>query len=205
MKKRGIVLFALILGLYWLPRESVSGSNLMPALAVQETLPSEGWRVCADLGLGTAPGAPGETQLFEICQGDGWTIRAYCLDPGMPIPPVGDFCTLMNGDTFWCGDEVQELRLYQVIGTPLPPSLTPTLTPTHTPTVISMPAATGQPGLPQPFATGTPETETPTATIYVRPAAGGPTNVGFFSGMGILALVLITTGMLGLLNWLNRS
>lgn len=176
---------------------AVGGSNYQSAMAAplpQVSLPGEGWQVCADLGLGELPGGGGQTQHFEVCQGGGWMVRAYCLDPGMPVPPVGAPCSLMNGDTFWCGDGTQELRLYQVIATPAP-TVTPSLIPTQT--------ATATPPIP----TVLPIEDTPTLTptVYYRPVAGGPGNLPGIAALGGIALFLVAAGTGGLFRWYRAT
>ena len=170
----------------------------------QQILPPEGWQLCQDLGIVTIPGF-GETQLFQMCQGEGWEVQAYCLDPGMPIPQVGAFCSLINGDTFWCGDGIQQLQLYQIIETPVAGTATSTSTPTPmltstptlTPTLTPSPTATGQ----QP----TPGPDTPVPTLPFRPTPGGPGNGNIFLILGSLATGLILTGAAGLGKWLNLT
>lgn len=177
---------------------SVAGTSTfnsaIAAPLTQESLPGEGWQVCADLGLGELPGGGGLTQHFEVCQGGGWIVRAYCLDPGMPIPPIGASCSLMNGDTFWCGDGIQELRLSQILATPSPtitPSLVPTLIATSTPPVQTI--------LP------VEDTPTLTPTLYFRPVAGGPGNLPGIAAIGGLAGLLMAVGAGGLFHWYRKS
>ncbi len=54
------------------------------------------------------------------------TRKAYCLDPGMTIPPVGTQCILKPNGDFDCGGQYQRFR-------ELPNEATPTPTPTPTP------------------------------------------------------------------------
>ena len=164
----------------------------------QQVLPPEGWQLCQDLGIVTIPGF-GETQLFQMCQGEGWEVQAYCLDPGMPIPPVGQICSLINGNTFWCGDGIQQLQLYQIIETPVPSTSTPT--PTLTPTLTSTPSPTATSQQP----TTVPGPDTPVPTLPSRPTPGGPGNGTVFLFLGSLAAGLILAGAAGLGKWLNLT
>ncbi len=56
---------------------------------------------------------------------DDLEIKAYCLDPGLPIPPPGTKCTLDATNTFQCG-------IFQRFK-PMPEEPTPTPTPTPEP------------------------------------------------------------------------
>lgn len=112
----------------------------MPATAsplAQENLPTYGWVVAEDLDVGEIPGLP-TAQRFRMRHQDSWELLAYCLEPSIDPPPEGTTCQLIDEDTFWCGDGLQHLRMYQILQTPPPPSPTlthtPTSTPTHTPT-----------------------------------------------------------------------
>ncbi|HEY9121800.1 MAG TPA: hypothetical protein VIM80_02280, partial [Brevefilum sp.] len=75
---------------------------------------------------------------------------------------VGAVCDLVEGDTFWCGDEYQLLRRYKILQMP-PPAQTSTSTSVPTQASTSTPTAT---------LTNTP-TFTPTATNTSTPT---PTN-----------------------------
>ena len=210
MKIINLLLLLLLFASFTLPSASAVASP--PA---QQVLPPEGWQLCQDLGVVPIPGV-GDAQLFEMCQGEGWTVRAYCLDPGMPIPQVGEFCSLLNGDTFWCGDGIQQLRLYQILETPVPETPFPTMTPTSTSTITSTststptasPTSTSTPTpTPSPTIQGgspTPRPDTPVPTVYYRPSAGGPGNSAVFTLLGGLALGLILAGAGGLGFWLKR-
>ncbi|MBN1371685.1 MAG: hypothetical protein JW987_07065 [Anaerolineaceae bacterium] len=175
-------------GLFFLLRPVPSGKSATPKQAI---LPSEGWVVCADLGIGSPPGAPGNVQLMLLCAGNDWEVRAFCLEPAEPAPPLGAGCSLVGGNTFWCGEQYQLLQLYQIQQTPAPtatPTRTPTATNTPLPTNTPVPSATPVPSvtpLPsltpqqpaatvQPSATPAPDTQ---PTVFVRPSAGGPGNL----------------------------
>jgi len=124
--------------------------------------PPYGWEVTEDLGVGDVPGGP-TAQRFVVEHDNGWEVLAYCLEPDEPPPPIGAVCDLVEGDTFWCGDEYQLLRRYKIVQTPPPPAQTNTATSAATQISTSTPTAT---------ATNTP-TFTPTATNTSTPT---PTN-----------------------------
>lgn len=63
------------------------------------------------------------TALFAA---EGLIIKAYCLDPGLPTPPIGSVCRLDVNGIFQCGGILQRFR-------PIPEKPTPTPTPTPTP------------------------------------------------------------------------
>ncbi len=145
----------------------------LPALG-QAELPIYGWTVCGDAGIGPVPGV-GNVQRVDLCQGSGWEVRAYCLDPGKPVPAVGTVCSMVNSTDFWCGDSVQQLREFQILQTPAPPTPAPSATP-----ITPQPSLTPQP----PTATSAPPTPnapapsaTPQPTLFVRPRPGGPGNL----------------------------
>jgi hypothetical protein len=158
-------------------------------------MPIDGWVICEDLGIGEVPGHT-PAQRFRLCNGDSWELLAYCLNQSLPAPPEGTVCERINEDTFWCGDEYQPIRIYEIqptstavptetatrTATPAPtkthtPTHTLTHTPTHTPTHTSTHTPTNTP-------THTP-THTPTLTItpsptYTptrRPRMGGHSNL----------------------------
>jgi hypothetical protein len=111
-------------------------------------LPQHGWYICEDLGMGFLPGMPEERQLFTLCHNQGWELTAYCLDPGYPPPNEDRFCSMLSQDVFWCGDDVQELRIIEQQQTPTDPPFdpdtpTPTVTRTHTPTSTATRLQTG--------------------------------------------------------------
>ena len=55
-------------------------SSAFASPPAQQVLPPEGWQLCQDLGMVNIPGI-GDRQLFQMCQGEGWEVQAYCLDP----------------------------------------------------------------------------------------------------------------------------
>jgi len=121
--------------------------HTMPVTAAplaQDNLPTYGWVVAEDLEVGEVPGLP-PAQRFRMRHQDSWELLAYCVDPSIEAPPEGTNCQLIDEDTFWCGDGLQHLRLYQVLQTPPPPSPTATLTPTFTPTPTQTPTSTQTP------------------------------------------------------------
>jgi hypothetical protein len=120
--------------------EPVAGA--LAAASRQDELPTYNWYVCGDLGVGSVPGLPGVYQRLELCHRQGWLVLAYCIEPQKPPPPMDTVCARINVDTFWCGDEYQLLRTYDIHETPTPspedtataiPSPTPTATRTQTP------------------------------------------------------------------------
>lgn len=183
----------------------------------EQPYPIHGWRVCADLGLGNAPGVPGNVQIMELCQGEGWRVRAYCLEPLEPPPPLNTFCSLVGERTFWCGDEFQLLREFIILDTPAPPdtaTATLTQTQTSTPTFTASPTLTPLPSLtqtPLPSLTQTfvvTQSLTPpqiqqTPTVYDRPYPGGVGNSGVVGWLAGIASVLTLIGISGLV-WLQK-
>ncbi len=152
-------------------------------------LPVYEWFVCEILGEGPVPGVPEPRLRFRVCHNEGWEILAYCLQPNWPAPEVGAACALIDSDTFWCGEGIQNLRQYALLQTPTPsPSPTPlstaTSTPSPTPTLVP---ATATPSTPLPTQTGSPVVATatpsatsipsvptqPVATPIQRPSPGG--------------------------------
>jgi hypothetical protein len=139
-------------------------------------LPQHGWTICEDLGMGYEPGMPEERQMFKLCHSNGWELLAYCLDPNVDPPGVGRYCSMLNDDVFWCGDDVQELHRLYPLQTPTDPPVdpdTPTSTPsftnttTHTSTYTNTPTQT-QTQDPTSTSTNTP-TETATFTVTYTP------------------------------------
>jgi hypothetical protein len=191
-----------LLLLLFLAALTLPSSSAVASPPAQQVLPPEGWQLCQDLGMVNIPGV-GDRQLFQMCQGEGWEVQAYCLDPGMPVPQLGDTCSLLGGNTFWCGDGIQQLQLFQILETPVPSTSTPTPTPTLTPTLTPIPTLT-----PSPTATGqqpTPGPDTPVPTLPSRPTPGGPGNGNIFLILGSLAAGLILAGAAGLGKWLNLT
>jgi len=131
--------------------------NPVSANQQQNNLPKYGWVVCEHLGFGEVPGHE-PADRFKLCNQNVWEVLAFCIQPEVPVPPLGTICSLGNENIFWCGDDIQLLQLYQILPTPIP-SPTDTPTPTNTPTPTS--TATVTP-------TTTP-TQTPTSTPSVTP------------------------------------
>lgn len=129
----------------------------------QEDLPAHGWSVCAIGGEEPIPGLPDLRQVFDLCHADGWRLRGYCLQPGMPVPQLGVMCS-QEGGIYWCGDTVQQLQFYAVLQTPVP-TPTPTSSTTATATSTVTPTATATP---TETATLTP-TSTTTTTLTTSP------------------------------------
>ncbi|MDT8382194.1 MAG: hypothetical protein RQ728_08070 [Brevefilum sp.] len=175
--------------------------------------PPFGWEVTEDLGIGDVPGGP-TAQRFVVEHDTGWEVLAYCLEPNEPPPPVGAVCDLVEGDTFWCGDEYQLLRRYKIVQMPPPaqtststsvatPTATATNTPTFTPTATNTATPTNTPSsTPTSTATSTPvNTAVPNQafTATPRPKMGGDGNlrsgdilrlafgIGLISISGVLA------------------
>lgn len=203
----------LLIGLCLVGIFSVSAYRVFGrAPAPQTELPTDGWTVCAVGVEEPVPGLPDLRQMFNLCHANGWELRAYCLQPGMPAPPVGVMCS-QDGGVFWCGDGVQMLQNYVVLqtpeATPTPTqTATATITSTATPTLTITPSPTGTTTL---TLTPTLETVTLTAewqqitveasetatiqswsTVGIRPRAGGPGNAGLVYGLlvGVFALLV---------------
>jgi hypothetical protein len=178
----------------------LSAPQTTPVLA-QATLPVDGWVVCGDLGIGPVPGESGDLQRVALCQGSGWEVQAFCIEPAKPVPVDDTVCSMVNSTDFWCGDGVQQLREYQILATPAPntpqPTASPTPTFTRTPTTTATPQPTPTrnttPGGSRP--TTTVEAEQSTPTPFVRPHPGGPGNLGMV--LSLLA-ILGGAGSLGL-------
>ncbi len=147
---------------------------------LNQSYPQHGWYICADLGVGFEPGMPEPRQMFLLCHPDGWQLKAYCLDPGYEPPEENRHCSMISDDTFWCGDDVQELGILDPVQTPTVPPFEPdtptlsltftqtqTLTPTQTSTATRMLTVTN-------VISFTP-THTPTHTITLTPT-NTPTN-----------------------------
>ncbi|MGI6741459.1 MAG: hypothetical protein ACOX7C_08330 [Brevefilum sp.] len=174
---------------------------------MMKSLPKYGWTVREDLGVGQVPNGP-IAHRFIMWHSAGWRITVYCLDQTLRPPAVGTICNMIDKDTFWCGDEVQPLRKYEIRQTPPPPptrtptatsttTYTPTATSTNTPTATQTLTATWTP---EPTVTFTPPVATPTP----RPKMGGEGN--FKPGdilRGIIGLSLVALG--GILVIIERS
>lgn len=172
----GLITFILTFSIWFIARAD--------ALQQAPPLPTDGWRVCQDLGVGSIPGLGEDRQRFVLCNNPtGWQVQVYCLNPGVTPPPVGAYCSLVSGSTFWCGNGVQQLEFYAILQ--LPP--TPTATATATATSIP-PTLTPLPSQTQPAATRAP---TAAATTVVRVAPGGPGNLGLFIAGSLLSAMLL--------------
>jgi hypothetical protein len=149
-------------------------------------LPQHGWTICEDLGVGYEPGMPEERQMFRLCHSAGWELIAYCLDPGVDPPGVGRYCSMINDDVFWCGDDVQELNRLYPLQTPTDPPVDPD-TPTPTPTWTSTPTHT-------PTSTAT-TTNTPTNTQTLDPTSTNtstPTETATHTPYRVTDIILVT-------------
>lgn len=143
-------------------------------------LPTYGWQICQDLGVGYVPGESVYRQRFMVCHANGWEVLAYCSEPEKPAPPVGRICSMVSSSRFWCGDDIQQVLIISVQVTPPPapvptntstPTNTLTYTPTFTSTATQTPTATAtSTSSPTATATDTPTT-IPTATLAPSPTA----------------------------------
>jgi hypothetical protein len=100
-----------------------------------EGMPTDGWLVCEDLGVGPVPGVDGEVQHMVMCN-DGWRVHVYCIEPPKPAPELNQICSMTSSTDFWCGDQVQMFRELSLLETPQATS-TPTHTATATPTATA--------------------------------------------------------------------
>ncbi len=146
-------------------------------------MPQYGWYICEDLGMGFVPGMPEERQMFILCHNQGYQVMAYCLDPGYPPPNNGRHCSMLSQDVFWCGDDVQELRIIEQQQTPTDPPFepdTPTPTPSRTVTLTATRMLTTTPGntYTPTFTRTSTVTATPTVTNTLVP---DPTRTGTFT------------------------
>lgn len=147
----------------------------------QDDIPTEGWTVCRIGGLMYIPEVGEVRQIFEICHADGWRYQTYCLQPLLPVPELNTMCSILDNDTVWCGDGVQQQRLYALLDTPVAPE---TLTPTHTATSTSTSTRTATPTQTATVTSTPTRTGTPTTTRTLpappdypdRPPPGGPGN-----------------------------
>ena len=157
--KHPLLISAVVVGLSASVLLSLPMIRKIANAAQPKSLPKYGWTLCEDLGVGEVPDFP-PRQRFRMCAENSWQALAHCLDESFPAPPVGSACELYQQDTFWCGEEYQLLRVYQVLLTPSPvPTATETSTPTPTNTIT-------------PTATYTPTTA-PTNTPTAHPAFAG--------------------------------
>ncbi|MGW8249424.1 MAG: hypothetical protein ACWGO1_02190, partial [Anaerolineales bacterium] len=172
-----LVIIAIVL-VIWFRSDSSRPRPLPDSIPqLQEPRPIYDWYVCEDMGMGPVPGVSDPRQRFRVCHDQGWEVLAYCLQPNWPAPEVGAACALIDDNTFWCGEGIQNLREYAVLQTPVPtPTVAPQQTETPTPTTTSTPiAATQTPGTPLASATTTPAAGTgtpgaPTATPVISTA-----------------------------------
>lgn len=143
------------------------------------TKPVHGWVICQDLGTGLVPGTSLVRQRFEVCNGDGWKILAYCTEVGKAAPPVNTMCSFTDASHLWCGEAFQMLMEYRVQATP-PPTLAPsaTLTPTLKPSTTGTQTPSPTRRIPQVELTPTftlvfsaTASLTPTATATFTPTA----------------------------------
>ncbi len=142
------------------------------ALAAVSAKPTDGWRVCETLGLGSIPGLGGERERFRLCQGDGWQVLAYCVEVGKTPPPLNTLCSYVSDTQVWCGEAYQYLQEYAILATAVPsltPTHTATATATFTATYTRTPTFTATPTSTPTF-TATP-TRTTTATLTRTPTA----------------------------------
>jgi hypothetical protein len=109
----------------------------------QVSLPTDGWTLCIDLGVGPVPGQAGNLQRVQMCHASGWQVQAFCLEPNKPVPPVNTLCSMVSSTDFWCGDTFQQLREFQIVVTPQADTPTPSFTPTATATATPTVTATG--------------------------------------------------------------
>lgn len=204
-----LLLLVIAASLLVLPVVLSTGGTPQPVAVAQDDppYPIHGWQVCADLGTGPVPGIPGTVQILQLCQGEGWRVQVYCLEPLEPAPPLDTFCSYVGDGTFWCGDQYQLVREYIILDTPSPtetptPTATATLTatPTSTPQASATGTVTAQPSQTTTAITSTPQAEV-SPTVFDRPPPGGPGNLPVFLGLAGLAMGLILFGAVGILRW----
>lgn len=179
----GLLVIILIVLAIWF-RSPFSRPRPLPDTVplLQEPRPIYDWYVCEELNVGPIPGVTEPRLRFRVCHNEGWELLAYCLQPNWPAPEEGAACALIDDDTFWCGEGLQNLREYAILQTPFPtttPTLAQTVAPTPTATASPV-AATQTPGTPLATATATPAagtltpsapTATPAAPTATQPAA----------------------------------
>ncbi len=203
----GAVLFFTLLTAALLIQVENNPSLEVNAKDVMIDMPLYNWHVCEDLWLGDVPGVPDQRVRLRLCSNQGWEILAYCLQPHLEAPPIDTTCENTGDDTYWCGDEYQLLRAYDILVTPTPTATntnTPTATNTNTPTATNtnMPTATATATATStptptntPTATNTQEGPPPvsTATAPPRTGPGGKGNLewislAFLAGGSLLAI-----------------
>jgi hypothetical protein len=154
----GNLVFALVVAVFALFVQSTPETASARMLSASK--PVNGWYVCKDLGIGPVPGVTGVRQRLKLCHDGGWEITAYCINPGLPVPPVGKTCSRTSDLNYRCGAAFQHMAEDRILQTPVePPTPTPTGTATSTPTATATETAT-----PTSTPTAT-ETSTPTATV----------------------------------------
>ncbi len=147
------------------------------AAPLEAAKPVYNWWVCEDLGLGPVPGVSGLRQRFRLCHHQDWEVLAYCTQPGLPAPSLGQRCTRISNKTYQCGSGVQVVREYDILDTPAPsPTITATPGPNDTPTPTPTTPAPSPTFTPTPTRTAT----TVSPTTPARPACG-PAARAFWS------------------------
>lgn len=157
----------------WSPQQQMDSLLAPHSVLQQGEMPVYGWQVCADMGIGPVPGIADDRQRFRLCHNDGWRVRTYCVQPNWPPPVLGAACVRFNDTDFYCGQGLQNLRIYEVLDTPTP-------SPTPLPTATQQPTST-----PAPTFTNTPVIPSPLPTRFSRPQAGG---MGFRDLLGLSKL-----------------
>jgi hypothetical protein len=202
-QQQAIIIYTILLvAIVWItamtPRTPASAAGVESPREAEVNQPVNKWKVCRDLGVGPVPGVPGPRQRFKLCHPQGWEVKAYCTDPSRPAPTVGTLCT-RQGNTYFCGNAVQPMRLYVIVATPGPtetplptltatPTVTPTAPPTLPPTVTPTASPTSTPSLP----TSTPAAPQSTPNAR-RPRPGGDSN------LPVVGLKAVVVGVLLLL------
>jgi len=133
-------------------------------------MPTKGWYICKDLGIGPVPGVQGVRQRLKLCHDGGWEVNVFCLEVGKPVPPMGKSCKRKENGDFSCGAVYQLLSGYRILQTPTEPAIA-TLTETPTPTATATATATST-AIATTTSTATStatETEKPTATVSITP------------------------------------
>ncbi len=132
----GLLFFAISFAVGFTLSQTVVADSTARAANIILEQPTYNWFVCEDLGLGTVPGVPGLRQILRLCHNQGWEIRAYCLQPSLPAPPIGTTCSHTEDGPYWCGDSYQLLEEFILDVTPTStplPTVTNTAIPTQTP------------------------------------------------------------------------
>lgn len=160
---------------FTLSRTMYPDSQVMAANVVLDQ-PIYNWYVCEDLGMGTIPGVPDQRQILRLCHNQGWQIRAYCMQPSMPAPPIGVSCSHTPEGPYWCGDSYQLLQEYILDVTPTATQI-PTETNTPIPEETRLPSATASltPSATEIYTDTPPPTFTPRVT-YASTLTPASTN-----------------------------